>query len=197
MIERERIFEPTLGELAGGEHGARIVDQDIDTGLRFGDFGGNPLHFRNARQIGIMDRMGKAGRFLGKPLQGPSPRDLSLATRTIRAPIWASFSAATPPMPEVAPVMTTVLPCMNTLPRYARLTFPRTSRAPSRLIRCPQKRRKVSRALADLAVSGAQVTSWQSLRFAIQICTAPGLNPRFARLAYLKGGDDIRTSETR
>jgi len=71
VIERERKFEPILGELAGGEHGARIVDQDIDTGLRFGDFGGDPLHFRNARQIGIMDRMGKAGRFFGKPLQGP------------------------------------------------------------------------------------------------------------------------------
>jgi hypothetical protein len=67
VIERERIFEPILGELAGGEHGARIVDQDIDTGLRFGDFGGDPLHFRDARQIGIMDRMGKAGRFLAKP----------------------------------------------------------------------------------------------------------------------------------
>jgi hypothetical protein len=51
---------------------------------------------------------------------------------------------------------------------------------------------KVSRAHADLAVSGAQVTAWQSLRFAIQICTAPGLNPRFARLAYLEGGDDIK-----
>jgi hypothetical protein len=32
MIERERKFEPILGELAGGEHGAGIVDQDVDTG---------------------------------------------------------------------------------------------------------------------------------------------------------------------
>jgi uncharacterized cupin superfamily protein len=44
------------------EHCARIVDQDIDTGLRFGDFGGDPLHFRDEREIGIMNRVGKAGR---------------------------------------------------------------------------------------------------------------------------------------
>ena len=33
-------------------------------------------HFRDARQIGIMDRMGKAGRFLAKP------RQRSLAARS-------------------------------------------------------------------------------------------------------------------
>jgi hypothetical protein len=43
MIERERKFEPILGELAGGEHGAGIVDQDVDTGFRFCDFGCDPL----------------------------------------------------------------------------------------------------------------------------------------------------------
>src|SRR6202040_4262382 len=62
VIERERSFEPVFGELARAEHCARIVDQDIDTGLRFGDFGGDPLHFRDAREIGIMNRVGKAGR---------------------------------------------------------------------------------------------------------------------------------------
>ena len=71
VIERERIFEPVFGELARAEHCARIVDQDIDTGLRSRDFGGDPLHFRDARQIGIMDRMGKAGRCLAKPRQRP------------------------------------------------------------------------------------------------------------------------------
>jgi hypothetical protein len=70
-LSRERGFEPVFGELARAEHRARIVDQDIDTGLRFGDFGGDPRHFRDARQTGIMDRMGKAGRFLAKPRQRP------------------------------------------------------------------------------------------------------------------------------
>ena len=36
------------------------------------------------------------------------PRDLSRATKTIRAPIFASATAATSPIPEVPPVMTTV-----------------------------------------------------------------------------------------
>jgi hypothetical protein len=80
------------------------------------NFGGDPLHFRDARQIGIMNRVGMAGRFLAKPRQRPSPRDLSLATRTIRAPISASFSAATSPMPEVPPATTTVFPFMKNSP---------------------------------------------------------------------------------
>jgi len=41
------------------------------------------------------------------------PRDLSRATTTVRAPFLASVSAATLPIPEVAPVMTTVLPFMD------------------------------------------------------------------------------------
>src|SRR4029077_9496105 len=40
------------------------------------------------------------------------PRDLSRATATMRAPILASVCAATWPIPDVAPVMTTVLPFM-------------------------------------------------------------------------------------
>src|SRR4029077_7772240 len=39
-----------------------------------------------------------------------SPRLLSRATNTIRAPIFASRCAATSPMPEVPPVITTTLP---------------------------------------------------------------------------------------
>ena len=87
--------------------------------------------------------------------------------------------------------MTTVLPCMNTLPRYARLTFPRTSRAPSRLIRCPQNRLKVSRALADLAVSGARVTVRAKLTFRNSDLQPPWFEPSLARLAYLEVGDDM------
>src|ERR1700719_694183 len=44
-----------------------------------------------------------------------SPRDLSRAIRTIRAPICASRSAAISPIPEVPPVMTTVLPFIRIL----------------------------------------------------------------------------------
>src|SRR6266403_2162656 len=44
-----------------------------------------------------------------------SPRALSRATCTMRAPMPASFSAATCPMPEVAPVITTVFPRMVAL----------------------------------------------------------------------------------
>src|SRR6185295_978491 len=44
-------------------------------------------------------------------------RALSRAVKTMRAPFSASLMAATSPIPEVAPVMTTVLPCMKKRPR--------------------------------------------------------------------------------
>src|ERR1700693_947335 len=46
-----------------------------------------------------------------------SPRALSRPTSTSRAPIAASCSAATSPMPDVAPVMTQTLPCISCLCR--------------------------------------------------------------------------------
>jgi Family of unknown function (DUF5681) len=50
------------------------------------------------------------------PQAGAAPRDLLRATRTIRAPSAARRSAAIWPMPEVAPVMTTVFPSTRVLP---------------------------------------------------------------------------------
>src|SRR5712691_12706430 len=44
-----------------------------------------------------------------------SPRALSRPTNTMRAPMPASLSAATWPMPEVPPVMTTTFPCIAAL----------------------------------------------------------------------------------
>src|ERR1700686_2290249 len=41
------------------------------------------------------------------------PRALSRATKTIRAPILASSIAATSPIPDVPPVMTTVFPLIS------------------------------------------------------------------------------------
>src|SRR5271155_1315714 len=46
-----------------------------------------------------------------------SPRFSSRATKAMRAPLAARRSAATSPIPEVAPVMTTVLPFMMEPPR--------------------------------------------------------------------------------
>jgi hypothetical protein len=57
-----------------------------------------------------MDGMGNAGR---RSIQLGSiafPRARSRATRTSRAPSLARRSAATLPIPEVAPVITTALP---------------------------------------------------------------------------------------
>src|SRR5580698_8116952 len=44
------------------------------------------------------------------------PRSRSRATNTMRAPFCASLSAATSPMPDVAPVMTTVLSFIGACP---------------------------------------------------------------------------------
>src|SRR5262245_27542079 len=43
------------------------------------------------------------------------PRDLFRATKTIRAPIFASATATTSPIPDVPPVMTTVFPHIRAL----------------------------------------------------------------------------------
>jgi hypothetical protein len=43
------------------------------------------------------------------------PRLLSRATKIMRAPILASVSAVTSPIPDVPPVITTVLPLMSAL----------------------------------------------------------------------------------
>ncbi len=43
------------------------------------------------------------------------PRDLSRATKTIRAPIFASATVATAPIPDVPPVITTVFPLISPL----------------------------------------------------------------------------------
>src|SRR5215469_8868304 len=53
-----------------------------------------------------------------------SPRALSRPTSTRRAPMAARRSAATKPMPDVAPVMTQIFPFM---PRAYSIRYPRTS----------------------------------------------------------------------
>src|SRR6266852_1587855 len=53
---------------------------------------------------------GRLGLALRRRVMVASPRFLSRATNTIRAPIFASRCAATSPMPEVPPVITTTLP---------------------------------------------------------------------------------------
>jgi coenzyme F420-reducing hydrogenase beta subunit len=47
-----------------------VIDQGIDARLLVGDFGGHAFHLGNAREIGVMDRVAKAGRPLVKPRQG-------------------------------------------------------------------------------------------------------------------------------
>jgi hypothetical protein len=67
VIQREGIFQPVLGELAVGEHCPRVIDQDVDARLLAGDFGGHTLHFRDAGQIGVMNRVGEVWCFCAKP----------------------------------------------------------------------------------------------------------------------------------
>jgi len=58
---------PSSVKSAAAEHGSRVIDQDVDARLLVGDFGGHAFHLRNARQIGVMDRVAKAWRPLVKP----------------------------------------------------------------------------------------------------------------------------------
>jgi hypothetical protein len=69
VVQRECLFEPVLREPAAAEHGSRVIDQDVDARLLAGDFGGHALHLGDLRQIGVMDRVGEAGRAFLKPPQ--------------------------------------------------------------------------------------------------------------------------------
>ena len=51
------------------EHGAGVVDEDVDAGLGGGDFRGNALHFAEQRQIRIVDVVGRAGSDCTQPLE--------------------------------------------------------------------------------------------------------------------------------
>src|SRR5712691_163268 len=78
-----------------------------------------------------------------------SPRFRSRATSTRRAPMAASVSAATRPIPEVAPVMTTVLPRMDA---SAQFNPTRDRKVRVRRARSPAPEHcRISRCLIDAA----------------------------------------------
>jgi hypothetical protein len=63
VIGGEGLFQTVFGDLARVEQRARIVHQHVD--LRFsGQLVRQPLHLRDARQIGEVDGVGRAGKFL-------------------------------------------------------------------------------------------------------------------------------------
>ena len=70
VIQHECAFEAIFGESAVGEHCPRVIDQDVDARFLAGDFGGHTLHFRDAGQIGVMNRVGEVWCFFVKPREG-------------------------------------------------------------------------------------------------------------------------------
>jgi hypothetical protein len=48
----------------------RVIDQDVDARFLAGDFGGHTLHFRDAGQIGVMNRVCEVWCFFVKPREG-------------------------------------------------------------------------------------------------------------------------------
>ena len=123
VVEREVALQPVLGHLARPERRAGVVDQNIDARLLIGEMRRYSFHFRQAREIGGMATGWAApGALLRSRASVASPRALLRPTAMMRAPILASASAATSPIPDVAPVMTTVLPLMTFAPPLPHLT---------------------------------------------------------------------------
>ena len=113
VVEGEGHLQPVCGFLPLVEQGAGIVDQHVDLRLAR-QFAAPPASFPKA----ATDRpCARHGRRRDWPCAAcamvSSARALSRAVKTMRAPCSARRMAATSPMPEVAPVMTTVLPCMS------------------------------------------------------------------------------------
>jgi hypothetical protein len=89
-----------------GKNGPGVVDQNVNFRLSARSLSCHAADVGKAREFGIMDGMGNAGRRsiqLGEQCipEGPVAR---------RAPRPARRSAATLPIPQVAPVLTTALP---------------------------------------------------------------------------------------
>ena len=78
-----------------------------------GDLSRHAFHLGQAQEIGKMYGMCDARRVSRSRARVASARILSRATKTIRAPIFASASAATSPIPDVPPVITTVFPLIR------------------------------------------------------------------------------------
>ncbi len=111
MVEREGQLESIRRELPLRKGGAGIVDQHIDARLGGGDLGGDALLLRQQRQIGVVNFMRKPRRlgvelgerrFAAIVVAGDEDNPRSLG-REIDCRDLAD---------EVAPVITTVLPCM-------------------------------------------------------------------------------------
>ena len=117
MVERERAFKPVLSQPASGEKSASVIDQDIDGRFLVCDLRSNTFHLGQACEIGKDAAWSSLSAPLGSRASVAFARDLFRATRTIRAPVPARALAATSPIPDVPPVITTVLLCISTLVR--------------------------------------------------------------------------------
>jgi hypothetical protein len=113
VIEGEGALEPFRRDLPRGKEAAGIVDENVDAGLLGSDLRADPLDLRQQRKVGIMgavrdvrrDPVQEHERLLGTIPIARNHYDAGAEPR--------QSSAATRPIPAVAPVMTTTLPRME------------------------------------------------------------------------------------
>ena len=113
VIEREGQLQ-TFGRRAPvGKHRAGVVDQHVDARSRRA-----AIAAPTRRVSAMLERSARCTRWpslgaIASSLRSvASARPSSRATKTMRAPARASSRTAASPIPDVAPVATTVLPCM-------------------------------------------------------------------------------------
>jgi len=109
-MEGEGQLEAVLCDLTGAEEGADVVDEHVDSRFCRGDLGRNPFHLRKAGEISVAMLCAMRGAALRSGASAASPRFLSRVASTSRAPMPPNRSAASCPIPEVAPVTTMTLP---------------------------------------------------------------------------------------
>ena len=115
MVEGEGHFQAFGGDATVGEDRAGVVDQHVDARFAGGDLAADAPRFGDPRQIGDVGAVAATRRDL-----------LELGERRVSAlrvarneddarALARQFDDATSPIPDVAPVATTVLPCIGAL----------------------------------------------------------------------------------
>ncbi|HEY6603466.1 MAG TPA: hypothetical protein VI009_16835, partial [Xanthobacteraceae bacterium] len=82
---------PSLGNPATSEECARVIDQNVDTLLLVGDLSRHSFHLGEACEIRKYMEWATPGALLRSRARIASPRVLSRATKTIRAPFLGVF----------------------------------------------------------------------------------------------------------
>ena len=115
MIKCERAFERIFRQASRAEQCPCIVDQNVDGRFPVSDFDSHTLHLGQACEIGKIYGVGDTGSASTEPRQCCFRSRLIPRDEDDTSAHFGECSRSDPPIPDVPPEMTTVLPFMRNL----------------------------------------------------------------------------------